>query len=318
MNANAALRAAAAGLLLGAISQYLFVHEALGLDVVAAVVACALLALLARPRRLGRSDVTLLGAVAFAAFVAARAEVAVVTFDAVAALALVIAWLIPFEEIPSSLARALPTFTAALPAARERLPRSERPLRYVAGAALAVPFVVVFAALFASADAIFDRSLRDLRDLEWLRELTRDLPARLVVLAIVGWAATGVFAWSGPRAVRELSVRTRLSTETAVAMLVAIDAIFALFVGLQIAYLFGGRDTIDAAGVTYSAYARRGFFELVGAASLVGALLFALGLFARPGRAFVGAALSLVVLTAVVLASAAYRMSLYQQTYGWS
>ena len=319
MSASAPLRAAAAGLLLGALAQYLFVREQLGLNLVVAAVACALLALRAQPRRLGRRDAALVGAVAFAAFAAVRAEPAVVTFDTAAALALLMAWLIPLEEMPRSLvARAMPTFAAALPAARERLPRSERPLRYAAGAALAVPFVVVFAALFASADAIFDRSLRDLRDLEWLREITRDLPARVVVAAIVGWAATGVYAWSGPRSVRALAVRTRLSSETAVAMLVAIDVIFALFVGLQIAYLFGGRDTLDAAGVTYSAYARRGFFELVAAASLVGALLFALGLLAASGRAFAATALSLIVLTAIVLASAAYRMSLYQQAYGWS
>ena len=38
--------------------------------------------------------------------------------------------------------------------------------------------------------------------------------------------------------------------------------------GLQVAYLFGGLDTLDAAGITYAQYARRGFFELVAAACL--------------------------------------------------
>ena len=42
------------------------------------------------------------------------------------------------------------------------------------------------------------------------------------------------------------------------------------FVGLQVAYLFGGLDTLVAAGMTYSDYARRGFFELVAAACLAG------------------------------------------------
>ena len=47
-------------------------------------------------------------------------------------------------------------------------------------------------------------------------------------------------------------------------------SIVGLFVGLQIAYLFGGLDTLVAAGMTYSDYARRGFFELVAAACLAG------------------------------------------------
>jgi len=77
--------------------------------------------------------------------------------------------------------------------------------------------------------------------------------------------------------------------------------------------------TIVAAGVTYSAYARRGFFELVAVASLVGGLLFFADLVVRSkGRAYRAAALMLIALTAVVLASAALRMDLYQHAYGWT
>ncbi len=49
-------------------------------------------------------------------------------------------------------------------------------------------------------------------------------------------------------------------------MLCAVDLVVGLFVGLQLAYLFGGLDTLAAAGMTYSDYARRGYFELVAAA----------------------------------------------------
>jgi hypothetical protein len=79
------------------------------------------------------------------------------------------------------------------------------------------------------------------------------------------------------------------------------------------------RNTLDAASITYSAYARRGFFELIGAVALVGALLFGLELAVRRrGRAYLAAALTLLALTAVVLASAWYRLDLYQQAYGWT
>ena len=317
-----ALYAAFAGLAIGALVQYFFVREFVGLNVLTSVVAFALVALPLRGGPLRRADVLLLGALAFASFAAIRAEAAVVAFDVAAAVLLLVAWLVPFSELPRALvARTVPAYAAAVPEARGRLPRSERPLRYAAGAALAIPFLVVFTALFASADAVFDRSLQDLRELAWLRELTRDFGARVVVMAVAAWCATGLLSraavpsamfggWRGARA--------RISGETAIALLIAIDLLFGFFVALQIAYLFGGRDTVDAVGVTYSTYARRGFFELVGAATLVGVLLFALSLFAARGRASVIAALLLLALTSVVLVSAAYRMSLYQQAYGWS
>jgi uncharacterized membrane protein YidH (DUF202 family) len=312
-----ALYAALAGPALGALVQYLFVRELVGLNVLASVLGFAVVALPLRGGPLRRADVLLLGALAFASFAAVRAEAAVVAFDVAAAVALLLAWLVPVAELPGALvARTVPAYAAAVPAARGRLPRSERPLRYAAGAALAIPFLVIFTALFASADAVFDRSLRDLRELAWLRELTRDLGARALVMVAAAWCATGLLSRAAvPSAMRGASrdVRTRISRETAVAMLIAIDLLFGLFVALQVAYLFGGRDTVEAVGVTYSAYARRGFFELVGAATLVGVLLFAVR-----GRAFVVAALALLALTSVVLASAAYRMSLYQQAYGWS
>jgi Na+-transporting NADH:ubiquinone oxidoreductase subunit NqrE len=113
--------------------------------------------------------------------------------------------------------------------------------------------------------------------------------------------------------------RSLLAGETATVTIALIAALFATFVALQLAYLFGGRDTLDAAAITYSSYARRGFFELIAAVALVGALLFGLELLvSRRGRTYHVAAFALLALTAVVLASAAFRLDLYQRAYGWS
>ena len=317
----AALGAVAGGVAMGAASQYLFVRERIGLDVLVAVVLCAALALSVKRKPLERTDLLLLGAVVFAALCALRAEAAVQLFDAFAAVALLLVWLVPLDALLSALGtRAGPAFAAAMPAMRERLPASRRPLRYAAGSALAIPFLVVFAALFSSADAVFERSLRAVLDLAWLRDLFRDLPARTIVAVFVAWCATGAFAnRDAVRRAPRLHLGPLVSSDTAVALLVAIDALFAIFVWLQVAYLFGGRDTLDASGIAYSAYARRGFFELVAVAAIVGGLLFALGLvLEHRGRAYLVAALALIALTGVILASAAYRMSLYQAAYGWS
>ena len=71
--------------------------------------------------------------------------------------------------------------------------------------------------------------------------------------------------------------------------------------------------------MTYSAYARRGFFELVAVAVIAGGLIvLADRLAPSRTRAAIASAMALAALTAVVLASAALRLRLYQEAYGWT
>ena len=62
----------------------------------------------------------------------------------------------------------------------------------------------------------------------------------------------------------------RLGAVEAATILLVVDALFAIFVTLQLAWLFGGRDTLAMTGLTYAEYARRGFFDLVIVAVLAG------------------------------------------------
>ena len=113
--------------------------------------------------------------------------------------------------------------------------------------------------------------------------------------------------------------RFRIGTLEAVVVLVLVDALFAAFVVLQVAYLFGGLDTLAAAGLTYADYARRGFFELLAAAALAAGVVATLDArVRRRNRLFVGAALGLLVLTGVTLVSSFLRLRLYQDAYGWT
>jgi hypothetical protein len=141
----------------------------------------------------------------------------------------------------------------------------------------------------------------------------------------LGWVAAGALALTAaerdievvPHA--ESSDGWKVGTTEAVTVLSAVAAVFLLFVILQGAYLFGGRDTMQASGIGYAEYARRGFFELVAVAFLAGGLVIGSERVARHRtRLLVGMAMALVVLTGVVIASSALRLRLYQEAYGWT
>ena len=209
-----------------------------------------------------------------------------------------------------------------------RLPSWSGPV--ARGLMVGIPLGFIFAVLFASADPIFRRGLDDVFG---LRIDLGTLPGRVLFALASAWLAISLLtiAASGlPMIERGTSLgaaagsppidRLRgLGAIEALVILVVIDLVVAAFVGLQLAYLFGGVDTLAAIGMTYSDYARRGFFELVAAACLACAVVVALETTVeRRTRPYVAALLALVGLSAFVLVSAALRLRLYQDAYGWT
>jgi hypothetical protein len=223
--------------------------------------------------------------------------------------------------------------------------RGSRALPVVRGLFLALPVLFVFGVLFAQADAVFARLAGNVLQLPDLR----DLPSRLLFVGVVAWGLAAVLwlvasraadrsgrtapaapapASGGPAPAPEVAERRGplsdrvlplIGPTEATVVLIAVDVLFAIFVVLQIAYLFGGRDTLAASGLTYSDYARRGFFELIAVVVLVGGLIVALETsVSRRTRWYLWAAVALVLLAAVVLASAFLRLRLYQDAYGWT
>lgn len=204
------------------------------------------------------------------------------------------------------------------------------------GLMVGIPLALIFAVLFASADPIFRRGLDDVLG---LRIDLGTLPGRVLFVLAAAWlavallaiAATGLPALERGTSLergsslgaaarsRSLDNLRALGAVEALVILLAIDLVVAAFVGLQVAYLFGGVDTPAAIGMTYSDYARRGFFELVAATCLACAVVVAIETTVeRRSRPYLAALLVLVGLSAVVLASAAMRLRLYQEAYGWT
>ena len=326
----------------GLLFQLLFAAQAPGINVLCWTAAVLCLAALAgpRPARLARSDVWLpVMALTFAAFIALRTSWALVTFDSLAVLVLTAASVAAFSGIAvtrrslDGLIRlavqgGLVTISGALrlaPGLRGRPQGMDTAAmtngrRVLLGLGLAALPVLVFVLLFAAADAVFGSLLGRL--LDWRLD-SLDLAWRLALGTMAGWLVAGwlVLVVAATRRMRRdrAASLSRLGGIEAATVLWAVDLVFAAFVVVQAGYLFGGLDTAGVSGLGYAEYARRGFLELVVAAILAGGLLFALEtLVSGRSRAYVAAALGLVGLTGLVLASSAYRMALYQAAFGWT
>lgn len=219
----------------------------------------------------------------------------------------------------------VPTFLrSALPPASAPPGRLRPVLR---GAALGLLLVTVFGTLFGTADAAFARLMS--RVLVPAHDLGL-LPVRIVVLALAGLVIGSLAAVRarGPSGVpvgllrRPSGVPGNVGATEWTVAIGSLDALFAVFVGVQITVLFGGHaHVLETAGVTYSGYAREGFLQLAVASVLVVAVLAAAAWSCR-GLASVRrlrvAGGLLCALTFVVLASAMHRLALYEEQFGYT
>jgi hypothetical protein len=188
------------------------------------------------------------------------------------------------------------------------------------GLLAAVPVAGVFGGLLMHADPVFER----LMSRTFAVQLDR-LVSHLGVILLWGWAAGGLLravCQDGGAADRRPVRGGRLGLGEVGTVLAVIDALFLAFVAVQFRYLFGGVELVQSlTGMSYSEYARRGFFELVTVAALSLPLLLLAdwsldqGDRSRVRRFRLLAGLMLLLLD-VMLASALIRMRLYTAEYG--
>jgi hypothetical protein len=193
-------------------------------------------------------------------------------------------------------------------------------------AVIVVPVVVVFLVLLGSADAVFAHYLRTSIDAV---PSPAGLPLHFALIAAGAIAIATLLARSAlPRTAMKPDpkpgAKPRLRRGECILLLGAVDAVFAAFVLVQLAYFFGGRTLVlHQEGLTFAEYARTGFAQLVAASLLTSALIAAVWMFGQRDRkgddaVFSWAAGILVVLTLVVLVSAFQRLALYESAYGWT
>ncbi|UCD22997.1 MAG: DUF4173 domain-containing protein [Gemmatimonadota bacterium] len=192
----------------------------------------------------------------------------------------------------------------------------------VIGLLLTVPLVLVFGALFMAADPVFEALVRSALDWDF-----ETLASHLLVALFIAWLTAGYLR---SIALRDKPLTASLPEPKSPSLgiveigipLGTLIAIFAIFVTIQIQYLFGGEDLIhNTLGLSYSEYARRGFFELVTVTTLIAPVLLTSDWMLDKGSSknrssFAVLAIVLLIMVFVVMASALERMRLYVDAYG--
>jgi two-component system sensor histidine kinase BaeS len=183
--------------------------------------------------------------------------------------------------------------------------------------------VLVFGLLFASADALFKK---------WAGALVPDLQLDSFVLRafltifIGGIVLAATYLGLNPPNVETGNgpVRPVARRYEWLAPVLLVDAVFLVFLAAQATASFGGHEYVERiTGLTYAEYVHQGFGQLTVATALTLLVVWAAARKApRSTSADVawlrGSLGVLCVLTLVVVASALYRMHLYQEAYGFT
>jgi len=188
------------------------------------------------------------------------------------------------------------------------------------GTILALPILILFSSLMASADQVFETAIANFFD------FTSIIGHAFRWFVSSLFAASLIILWGKKRVDQEqIGIPHRdvlLGTVELSTVLVLCNLLFVLFVTLQISYLFGGHDWIrNTTGQTYAEYARRGFFELCALVALVIPLLLFFDWILmkhspESKKIFRLLSAGLVGQLFVIIFSALHRMLLYMDQYG--
>jgi hypothetical protein len=196
-------------------------------------------------------------------------------------------------------------------------------LRILKGVIMAVPILILFGVLFSQADLAFSQFIQSFVNITISERTLQYLALLFFVFVSALSFLSYVFFPKQPQTEllpEQSSVIVPAGRGIEVMVFLGlISALFLVFIGFQITYLFGGEANIISTGFTYAEYARRGFWELLAVAILSLLVLLAsekyAGMESKRDKRFLIPALILIAEVGVIMVSAFKRLSLYIDAY---
>ncbi|MFA5830747.1 MAG: DUF4173 domain-containing protein [Candidatus Paceibacterota bacterium] len=193
------------------------------------------------------------------------------------------------------------------------------------GTLMSLVALLAFTLLFSQADESFNNFVQSIVSFNW--RIDEEVFGRIILFVLVSSFFIGAFGYAfGKREENAGAPEEKTRNAGALEMKIflgSINVLFFIFIILQLEHLFGGGGSVLSEGITYAAYARKGFYELMLAAILSYAIIAtAENQIAKNGnshfRSFKLLSAALIVQTVAILFSAFMRLSLYENAYGFS
>jgi hypothetical protein len=199
--------------------------------------------------------------------------------------------------------------------------------KVIIGILISIPLLAIILWLLSSADIVFKNIFINIPLFQIFKHFLIIILVSVYVICFL-WALLKAFDErrnepGGNTVYNKIQWKLFLDPVVLLTVLFLINAVFAIFSFIQFRYLFGGSSFIAPSSFTYAEYARRGFAELV----VVTIINFAILIFGitfvkkESKRIFtaIRALLTLLVIfTFILLVSAFYRMTVYEQAYGFT
>lgn len=228
----------------------------------------------------------------------------------------------PFVAAGNAVAESFRRFVALT-----RVFHSTRARAAVRGIIITVPIVVVFAVLLANVDPLFaiwrEEIVRILSTWSFIPRAIFFCGLLVIVLGTYSFAALTPLRVNSqqPAAPASIDSALRIGATERLILVSSVAALFWLFIFVQLSYLFGNAPSRPGSRITFAEYAQRGFAELTIVATCSALLVIVSERYGRTnGQVGRLKAVTMVMLLAVViiLASAFYRVTLYEAAYGYT
>jgi len=190
------------------------------------------------------------------------------------------------------------------------------------GILISVPVLAIIIWLLSSADIVFKNLFLNVPVSKIIRHFFIIVITSVYSVSFL-WALIKAFSKREGHVYSKIKWKLFFDPVILLTLLVLINLIYAVFSIIQFAYLFGGSSFVLPSSYTFAEYARRGFFELI-IVSIInfGILLFGITFVKKDNKRIFVAIRTfltlLVIFTFILLVSAFYRMSVYEQAYGFT
>ncbi len=202
---------------------------------------------------------------------------------------------------------------------------SNQKKQVLTGLLISIPLLFIILSLLSSADMVFNYYIRNMTkifDNINTGKIISDIFV-IFIIALYVFCYIWSFRKKEERKTGRISEPVKLESLTIITVIFILDILYLIFTVIQFSYLYGGMKTGLTASFSYSEYARRGFFELAAVTFINFVLLIICMKVMKRGNKVLTAFCNitftfLILFTLIMLYSAHFKLSLYENSYGFT